>query len=55
MNGASGKYDGAIVNVEGIVIGSVNAVAGNTVVASTMPGRMLPAGEPKPGNEAAPL
>src|SRR4029078_6987579 len=49
MNGASGRYDGAIVNVVGTVIGRVRAVAGRVVVASTMPGRMLPTGEPMPG------
>src|SRR6185369_8158448 len=49
MNGASGKYAGATVNVVGTVIGRVRAVAGRVVVASTTPGRMLPTGEPMPG------
>src|SRR2546421_5201154 len=49
MNGASGKYDGVTVKETGTSIGSVNAVGGSAVVASTMPGRMLPTGEPMPG------
>src|SRR6185369_13780292 len=53
MNGASGKYDGATVNVSGIVIGRVSAVAGSTVVANTTPGRMPPTGEPTPGKLSA--
>src|SRR5215213_4719678 len=52
-NGASGRYVGVVVNVSGTVIGSVKAVAGSVVVASTMPGRMLPAGEPIPGKLSA--
>jgi len=52
-NGASARYVGATVNVVGTRIGSVNAVAGNTVVASTMPGRILPTGEPIPGKLSA--
>ncbi len=67
MNGASGRYDGAIVNVVGTVMGlwevglpggwqfPVNAVQGSAVVASTIPGRILPNGDPIPGNELAPL
>src|SRR5437762_1423984 len=52
-NGASGKYDGEIVNVSGMVIGSVKAVAGSVVVANTTPGRMPPTGEPIPGKLSA--
>src|ERR1043165_7976792 len=52
-NGASGRYVGVVVNVSGIVIGSVRAVAGSTVVARTTPGRILPAGEPMPGKLSA--
>src|SRR5438132_1032295 len=37
----------------GTSIGSVRAVAGRTVVAKTIPGRMLPTGEPKPGKLSA--
>src|SRR5882672_2219916 len=67
MNGASGKYDGAIVNVAGTITCDsglaftggrqlpVNAVHGSITVDSTMPGRMLPTGEPIPGKfDAAP-
>src|SRR6185503_5828281 len=67
MKGASGRYDGAIVKVVGTMNGDcefaftgglqfpVKAVHGNTVVASTMPGRMLPTTEPMPGKfEAVP-
>src|SRR2546427_11445917 len=66
-NGASGKYVGASVNTVGTVIGSsgpglpggrqlpVNAVHGSSVVASTIPGNMLPTGDPIPGKmEACP-
>src|SRR5690242_6186125 len=52
-NGASGRYVGATVNVSGTVIGSVKAVAGSWVVASTTTGRMLPTGEPMPGKLSA--
>src|ERR1044072_7454958 len=52
-NGASGRYVGATVNVVGTVIGSVRAVAGSWVVARTIPGRMLPTGEPIPGKLSA--
>jgi hypothetical protein len=41
------------VYVAGTVIGSVKAVAGNVVVARTMPGKMLPTGEPTPGKLSA--
>ena|SRR5947209_5281004 len=53
MKGASGKYDGSVVKETGTVIGPVKAVLGNTVVAKTTPGRMLPTGEPMPGKKAA--
>src|SRR5205807_9151735 len=49
MNGASGRYEGSMVNVVGTVIGRVSAVAGSTVVASTIPGGILPTTEPMPG------
>src|SRR5205085_4496291 len=49
MNGASGKYEGAMVNVAGTSCARVVNVAGTTAVVSTMPGRMLPKGEPMPG------
>src|SRR6185436_20596029 len=61
MKGASGKYDGAIVNVVGTITCDcglafagglqfpVRAVHGSIVVANTMPGSMLPTGEPIPG------
>src|ERR1043166_3635873 len=52
-NGASGKYVGVVVNVNGTVIGKVSAVAGSVVVAKTTPGRILPAGEPMPGKLSA--
>src|ERR1700741_1917232 len=51
--GASGKYDGATVNVSGIVMGSVSAVAGSVVVARTTPGKIPPTGEPIPGKVSA--
>src|SRR5205085_9404175 len=53
MNGASGKYEGAMVNVAGTSCARVVNVAGTTVVVSTMPGRMLPTGEPMPGKKPA--
>src|SRR5215472_11894015 len=64
-NGASGRYEGATVNRVGTTIGlfepgapggrqfPVSAVQGRTAVASTMPGRMLPTGEPTPGKAPA--
>src|SRR5215471_21346294 len=42
-----------MVNVNGTVIGFVSAVAGNVSVANTIPGRMLPTGEPSPGKVSA--
>src|SRR5687767_12916005 len=54
-NGASGRYVGAIVNRLGTIIGRVVAVAGTTLVVSTTPGRILPAGLPTPGKFAAAL
>src|SRR6266581_1257003 len=63
--GASGKYDGDVVHVTGTTIGlrgpgepggeqpPVRAVQGKIVVARTMPGRMLPTGEPTPGKLSA--
>src|SRR5205807_2099524 len=53
MNGASGRYEGAMVNVVGTSIGRVSAVAGRIVVASTIPGRILPTTEPMPGKLSA--
>src|ERR1051326_9534712 len=55
MNGASGRYAGSVVNETGTVIGKVKAVGGKVAVASTTPGRMLPTGEPMPGENEAPL
>src|ERR1043165_9834812 len=64
-NGASGKYDGAVVKVTGTTIGfsgsgepggrqfPVNAVQGSVAVANTIPGKMLPTGEPTPGKVPA--
>src|ERR1051325_2343050 len=55
MNGASGKYAGAIVNKSGTVIAWNVRFGGITRVVNTMPGRMLPTGEPIPGKfDAAP-
>src|SRR5713226_8675659 len=63
--GASGKYEGAVVKLVGMMIGlnapglpggrqfPVKAVQGSCVVARTMPGRMLPTGEPTPGKASA--
>jgi hypothetical protein len=36
-----------------MLIGRFKAVAGKVVVARTMPGRMLPAGDPTPGKAPA--
>src|SRR5579885_848001 len=55
MNGASGRYEGSVVNETGTVIGRVRAVAGSVAVAKTTPGRMPPTGEPMPGKNDAPL
>src|SRR3954470_3773080 len=67
MNGASGRYEGAVVKETGTVIGviecgepggrqlPVKAVQGSCVVASTTPGSMPPTGEPMPGNKLTPL
>src|SRR5216683_5985722 len=61
MNGASGRYEGAIVKVTGTTIGfngaglpggrqlPVNAVHGSVAVASTKPGSMPPTTDPMPG------
>src|SRR6266550_2688702 len=54
MNGASGKYEGAIVERRGATIARVVAVGGITCVVSTTPGRMLPTGDPMPGKNDAP-
>src|SRR6266550_1353329 len=54
MNGASGKYEGAIVERRGATIARVVAVGGITCVVSTTPGRMLPTGDPIPGKNDAP-
>src|ERR1044071_9709799 len=49
MNGASGKYVGAIVYRLGTVIAWNVKFAGIVWFASTIPGRMLPTTEPMPG------
>src|SRR5437868_5380444 len=53
MNGASGKYDGATVNVAGMICARVVSVAGTVVVVRMMPGKILPTGEPMPGKKPA--
>src|SRR5882762_2618152 len=55
MNGASGRYAGAIVKVLATVSVLNVAFGGIVRVVSTMPGRMLPTAEPMPGKlDAAP-
>ena len=49
MNGASGKYAGAVVNVSETVRTLNVRFAGIVRVASTIPGKMLPIGDPMPG------
>src|SRR5918993_1938589 len=49
MNGASVKYAGATVNVSGSINGLSVGFAGIVLVASTIPGNILPAGDPIPG------
>src|SRR5712691_11499414 len=63
--GASGKYVGDVVKLVGTTIGfnepglpggrqlPVKAVQGNCAVASTMPGKILPTGDPIPGKALA--
>ncbi len=55
MNGASGRYAGAIVNRSGAIMARVDVVGGITLVVSTTPGRMLPTDEPTPGKFEAAL
>src|SRR5687767_13756258 len=55
INGASGKYAGASVKMDGMTRVLKVRLAGIVRTDKTTPGNMLPSGEPIPGNnEAAP-
>src|SRR6266550_4830273 len=55
INGASGKYDGAIVARLGTTIAlNCGGTGACTRVVKTIPGRMIPTGDPMPGKNDAP-